>query len=214
MLQTFAISDKTTLKYLRDRFALEREERPDFFPEWQTGLPELTDDDRAFLNRIRSRFFYQLEEGSLLENGVKMMMVSPLLEIAGFYDPPFRTKFEPSIEVSIEDHDEVIQGRIDALVIQDKLLIWVIEAKRTTFSLSLGIPQAIAYMLANPVGQKPTYGLLCSGEDFLFIKLQPGPSSWSANPVYGISRKMSVLNPEDLPQVLQILRRMGTDAVG
>ena len=133
MLQTFAISNQTTLKYLRDRFALEREERPDFFPEWQTGLPELTDGDRAFLNRIRSRFFYQLEEGSLLENGVKMMMVSPLLEVAGFYDPPFRTKFEPSVEVAIEDQDEVIQGRIDALVIQDKLWIWVIEAKRTTF---------------------------------------------------------------------------------
>lgn len=213
MLQTFAISNQTTLKYLRDRFALEREERPDFFPEWQTGLPELTDGDRAFLARIRSRFFYQLEEGSLLENGVKMMMVSPLLEVAGFYDPPFRTKFEPSVEVAIEDYDEVIQGRIDALVIQDKLWIWVIEAKRTTFSLSLGIPQAIAYMLANPAGQKPTYGLLCSSEDFLFIKLQPGQSSRNANPVYGISRKMSLLNPEDLPQVLQILRRMGTDAV-
>ena len=213
MLQTFAISNQTTLKYLRDRFALEREERPDFFPEWQTGLPELTDGDRAFLARIRSRFFYQLEEGSLLENGVKMMMVSPLLEVAGFYDPPFRTKFEPSVEVAIEDYDEVIQGRIDALVIQDKLWIWVIEAKRTTFSLSLGIPQAIAYMLANPAGQKPTYGLLCSVEDFLFIKLQPGQSSRNANPVYGISRKMSLLNPEDLPQVLQILRRMGTDAV-
>ena len=201
------------MKYLRDRFALEREERPDFFPEWQTGLPELTDGDRAFLARIRSRFFYQLEEGSLLENGVKMMMVSPLLEVAGFYDPPFRTKFEPSVEVAIEDYDEVIQGRIDALVIQDKLWIWVIEAKRTTFSLSLGIPQAIAYMLANPAGQKPTYGLLCSSEDFLFIKLQPGQSSRNANPVYGISRKMSLLNPEDLLQVLQILRRMGTDAV-
>jgi hypothetical protein len=210
MLQTLAISEKTTLKYLRDRLGLVRVEDPGFFPEWQIDLPDLTEGDRAFLIRIRSRFFYQLEEGTLLENGVKMMMVSPLLEVAGFYDPPFRTRFEPSVEVQIDDHDEVLQGRIDALVVQEQMWVWVLEGKRTTFSLSLGIPQAIAYLLANPMSGRSSYGLLCSGEDFLFIKFQ----MFNGVPTYGLSCKLSLLNPEDLPQVLQILRRLGTEAIG
>ena len=94
MVQTIAISEKITLKYLRDNFKLQRARESDFFPEWQGELPPLTDLEIGILTRIRHRYFHQLDEGMMLENGVKMMIVSPLLELAGFYDPPFRSRFE------------------------------------------------------------------------------------------------------------------------
>jgi hypothetical protein len=171
-------------------------------------LPSLSPTDEAFLERVRVRYFYQLDEGTLLEEGVKLMMMSPLLDIAGFYDPPFRTRFEPAIAIAVETETEILQGRIDALVVQNQFWVWVLEAKRTTFSLSLGIPQALAYMLGNPNSQPPTFGILLSGEDFIFIKLVHQPS-WR----YGLSRKFSLINPNDLNDVLRIMRRLGALAI-
>lgn len=204
MVQTIAISEKTTLKYLHETFGLERTNDVDFFVEWQSEQSSLSDTDEQILIRIRDRYFHQLDEGMMLENGVKMMIVSPLLELAGFYDPPFRTRFEPPVDVAIDTGDEILNGRIDALVVQDQLWVWVLEAKRTTFSLSLGIPQALAYMLANPLKPQPTFGLLCSGESFLFLKLQIQP-----NPIYALSKHFNILNQGDLAIVLQGLRHIG-----
>ena len=144
----------------------------------------------------------------MLENGVKMMIVSPLLELAGFYDPPFRSRFEPPVDITIDTGEEMLNGRIDALIVQNQIWVWVLEAKRTTFSLSLGIPQALAYMLANPEQTKPTFGLLCSGESFIFLKLQLQPTA-----VYGLSKHFNILNDGDLATVLQILRQIGQFAL-
>lgn len=133
-----------------------------------------------------------------------MMIISPLLELAGFYDPPFRSPFEPTVEIAVDTGEEILKGPIDALIVQNQIWVWVKSAKPTTFSLSLGIPQALAYMLANPEPIQPTYGLLCSGESFIFLKLQLQPST-----VYGLSNHFNILNEGDLPIVLQILRKMG-----
>lgn len=204
MVQALAISEKTTLKYLQDNFGLERTSNPNEFQEWQGQHHELTEADQAALARIRNRYFHQLDEGMMLENGVKMMIVSPLLELSGFYDPPFRSRFEPPISVVVDTGDEVLNGRIDALVVQELIWVFVLEAKRTTFSLSLGIPQALAYMLANPESEQPTYGLLCSGESFIFLKLLHQPKL-----TYALSRHFNILNEGDLAMVLQILRTLG-----
>jgi hypothetical protein len=209
MVQTIAISENTTLGYLRENFNLQRNEDRQFFPEWFEHLPVLSDTDQAFLERVRLRYFYQLDEGTLLEEGVKMMMMAPLLDVAGFYDPPFKTKFEPAVSVAVETEDEVLRGRIDALVVQSQFWVWVLEAKRTTFSLSLGIPQAIAYMLADPSSKAFTFGLLMSGEDFIFIKLVR-----QGTPTYGLSRKFSIINEGDLAEVLRIMRGIGQIVAG
>jgi len=204
MVQTIAISEKTNLKYLRDRFNLQRASKPDFFPEWQSERPVLTATDNQALTRVQNRYFHQLDEGMMLENGVKMMIVSPLLDLAGFYDPPFRSRFEPPVEIAVDTGEDVLNGRIDALIVQNQIWVWVLEAKRTTFSLSLGIPQALAYMLANPERTQPTYSLLCSGESFIFLKLQSHPTA-----LYGLSKHFNILNDGDLATVLQILRQIG-----
>lgn len=60
MVQAIAISEGTTLKYLRDSFGLERSGEPNFFSEWQGGVPVLTDGDIQILTRIRNRYFHQL----------------------------------------------------------------------------------------------------------------------------------------------------------
>jgi hypothetical protein len=204
MVQTIAISENTTLKYLREQFNLQRTTDRQFFPEWFENLPDITEQEKEFLDRIQNRYFYQLDEGSLLEEGVKMMMVAPLLDVAGFYDTPFKTRFEPPVQVAVDTGEEILSGRIDALVVQNQFWVWVLEAKRTTFSLGLGIPQALAYMMCNSETEKPTFGILTGGEDFIFIKLVKQDS-----PLYGLSNKFSILNQGELYQVLQVMRRIG-----
>ncbi|MGB5770867.1 MAG: type I restriction endonuclease subunit R, partial [Crocosphaera sp.] len=61
---------------------------------------------------MRRRYLYQRSQGHLLEGTVILLLASPLLMIAGFYDPPFKIKAEQSVKITLEDGEEVLQGRI------------------------------------------------------------------------------------------------------
>ncbi|MEM1256283.1 MAG: hypothetical protein AAGI69_27925 [Cyanobacteria bacterium P01_H01_bin.21] len=59
-------------------------------------------------------------------------------------------------------------------------------------------------MLANPENKQPSYGLLCSGESFIFLKLQLEPT-----PAYQLSNHLNILNDGDLGTVVKVLRKVG-----
>lgn len=50
------------------------------------------------------------------------LIVSPLLDVASFYDPPYKKRFEPSVQINVDTGEEILQGCIDALVIQPFVL--------------------------------------------------------------------------------------------
>ncbi len=80
-----------------------------------------------------------------------MVLLSPLLELAGFYQAPYKFRAEVSTAIeAIGDNDEILRGRIDALVLQNQLWIVLIESKKATFDLELALPQTLAYMAATP----------------------------------------------------------------
>ena len=85
-----------------------------------------------------------------MESIIKRVVLSPLLDLAGFYQLPFRINGEIGIKVAAEDEGDIIQGCIDVLVIQAQLWVTVIEVKNSEFSITTAIPQALAYMLAAP----------------------------------------------------------------
>ena len=78
MVHTIAISEKTTLKFLREKFNLQRTENRQFFPEWFDSLPEIANPEKEFLDRVKNRYFYQLDEGILLESGERSHWGSPV----------------------------------------------------------------------------------------------------------------------------------------
>lgn len=47
-----------------------------------------------------------------------MVVLSPLLHLAGFYQPPFAIETETSIEIAAEDEGEIVKGNIDVLLVQ------------------------------------------------------------------------------------------------
>ena len=192
------------IAYLEARFSLEQSDNAAFFPEWWENLPEISDLEKQYLDKVKLHFLRLVKYPPLSEETVKLVVLSPLLSLAGFYDEPFLIRSESSIEVAVENEDEVIRGKIDVLVIQQQLWLLVIESKKPTFSLLEAIPQALTYMLANPDPDYPVYSLVINGEDFQFIKLMLKDQAR-----YALSDKFTSYRREnELYQVFRILKKL------
>ncbi len=203
---SIAIPDAiTTLAEAERRFELVRTEDEAFFPEWQSPLPELDPEHQKQLDEMRQRYLYQRSQGQLLEGTVTLLLASPLLAIAGFYDPPFRVQAEASVQLRLEDSEEVLQGRLDVLVLVDQFWVVVLESKKTALSVWAALPQTLAYLMANPHPDRPSFGLVTNGDDILFVKLMQ-----SSTRSYGLSRVFAPLTASrELHTVWQILQRVG-----
>lgn len=124
-------------------------EDPAFFTEWLDNFATLSESDRHLLDRVKSNFLELMEDPPMLENTVKMVILAPLLDLAGFYHKPFRIETETSVSLEMQDEGTIIRGRIDVLVLKNRLWLLVIESKRSDFAVTRAIPQALAYMLSN-----------------------------------------------------------------
>ncbi len=169
MAQTIGV-EQITLYDLQQKFELQQVEDAEFFLEWHEDLPALTNEEQQRLNRVKA-IYANLATRSVLENTVKMAIVSPLLDLAGFYLPPFYINTEQEILLQAKDEGKPIRGRIDVLVLKEQFWVLVIESKRAEFSLKVGVPQALTYMLATPTPVRPLYGMVTNGSSFLFLKL-------------------------------------------
>ncbi|HEY9879458.1 MAG TPA: type I restriction enzyme HsdR N-terminal domain-containing protein [Leptolyngbyaceae cyanobacterium] len=200
---------EVTLRDLKQTFGLQQVQDPAFFPEWAETHADLSDTERQLLDRVKANFVSLMEDPPMLENSVKMVVLAPLLDLAGFYHKPFRIETETSLEIETEDEGMVIRGRIDVLVLKDRLWLLVIESKRSDFAVARAIPQALSYMLGNSQASQPTFGMIANGNDFLFLKTTRQPTAQYAN-----SRLFSLVNPgNDLYAVLQVLKRLGEEVV-
>jgi len=217
MIQTIP-ANQVTLRTLKKQFGLQLSQDEQFFPEWRQADARLSDTEDEILERVKDNFLALMEDPPLLENTVKMVVLAPLLDLAGFYRQPFRIETEPSVTLEMEDEGMKIQGRINVLVQKHRLWLLVIESKRSDFAVSRAIPQALAYMLGNGDREalqmqdrtSPTFGMITNGNEFLFLKATRNPAVRYAN-----SRLFSLLNPEpELGSVLQILKHLGEVAVG
>jgi hypothetical protein len=204
MSQSIRASD-ISLHDLKVKFGLQRTFDSQFFPEWQPAkLPEMIEVDKRFLDRAKEAYFNLIEYPPLLEDTVKMAVLAPLLNLAGFYLYPFHTKSEYSVKVSTIDGEIVVEGKIDVLVLKEQFWVMVIESKRASFSIEAGLAQILAYMLANKNQEKPCFGMITTGGSFVFIKLLKGET-----PQYALSRVFELNNPgNDLYTVLGILKQL------
>ena len=203
MVQTLYAS-KLNLYDVKSRFNLQYTDNENFFPEWIQNLPELSELEKQRLDQVKSHYMY-LSERPMLEVVVKMLVLSPLLELAGFYAPPFLVRAEESIEISAEEDGETIRGMIDVLVLQGEFWIAVVESKRAKFNVMEALPQILTYMMASPHLDKPVFGMITSGDHSLFVKLTRG-----GTPQYGLSDSFFLFNRGNaLYGVLQVLKRFG-----
>lgn len=198
-----------TLSTLRQNFGLRLDSSDRFFDEWLNNAPALTEAELQGLDRLANNYIYLSQEEPPLEEIVKLVVVSPLLDLAGFYQFPFWVKAEVStnIEVADEANTIAVQGRIDILVIQDSFWILVIESKPARLDVTAGIPQALTYLLSASNLQSSSYGMVTNGREVLFLKCdrQQSVPQYTRSPTYRLLE-----NRAERIQVLQGLKQIGT----
>lgn len=208
MVQTIPATE-ITLRQLKQIFGLQQAQDANFFPEWLDADTDLSQAEQDLLDRLKANFGELMEDPPMLENSVKMVVLAPLLDLAGFYRKPFRLETETSVDIEMVDEGIVIRGRIDVLVLKNRLWLLVIESKRSDFAVTRAIPQALAYMLGNRDIVQPTFGMITNGNEFLFLKGTRQPTA-----EYATSRLFSLVNPNnELYTVLQVLKRLGKEVV-
>ncbi|CAC5345797.1 MULTISPECIES: hypothetical protein [Planktothrix] len=204
----------TTISKAEKQFNLVRTADVNFFLEWTEDSINLTDSEKAVLDRIKARYRYHRANRHLAEGLVNLVVLSPLLELAGFYDPPFQMQGEVAVEVNTsvatnEVSEEILRGRIDFLVVSREFWIVVLESKGTEINLDMAIPQTLAYMMANYDVKKPVFGMVTNGGEFFFIKL-----NCQGTPQYDISRIFSHLPLQnELYDVLRILKQLRNNII-
>ncbi|MEH2076492.1 MAG: type I restriction endonuclease [Nostoc sp.] len=191
-----------TLAQLIDESGLKLADDEDFFSEWRHDLSELSDLEKQSLNEVKAEYLH-LSKYPILEPVVKMVVLSPLLRLAGFYQPPFYIASEQEVKISSEDEGTIIRGRIDILVLHPPFWVLVIEAKRADYSLVPAISQALAYMLADATSAKPVFGFITNGNEFRFIKLLK-----TETPQYALSDLFALDSRDDIYIVLKVLKHL------
>jgi hypothetical protein len=203
MVQVIPASE-LTLNEVETKFHLQPAEEETFFSEWQENLPGITEEEKRYLDQVKADFLY-LNKYPLFEEAVKMVVLSPLLTLAGFYRMPFRISEEVPVQIAVQEDEQIVRGRIDILVVQKQFWVLVIESKQASFSLKNGIAQALGYMVATPNPTEPVFGMVTNGSHFIFLKLMLGETSR-----YALSDEFSLLRREnDLYTVLGILKHIG-----
>ena len=190
------------LRYLIDNFGIELVLDRQFFWEWEEELPEITDLEKQLLDKVKAGYLNLLNYPPLLEDVVRMAIVDPILFIGDFYLSPFYVKSEESIDIAVPDEDIIIKGRMDTLVLKDRFWVMIIESKKASFSIEEGLAQILAYMLGNPYANQPSFGMIATGSEFIFVKLVKGKP-----PRYSLSKGFLMRNPgNELYEVLRILK--------
>jgi hypothetical protein len=210
MVTTLAISKYVnSLLEVETKFSAQQAISDRFFSEWDEDLPELTEVEKERCNLLKERYLYHRHHGHISEGLVNQIAIAPLLEMAGFYDPPFDIRAEYPVQLESIEFDEneetIYQGRIDTLVIHKKLWVLVIESKGQAFSIESGMAQALTYMLDSPNQSQPTYGFISNGGFSIFLKVMKGEVTQ-----YQFSNDFSLYNrrTNELLSVLQILKKI------
>ena len=126
---TLAVTDRIkSFKDLETAFKIGQSQDPEFFSELDDNLLELTLEEKTGIGKIKKRFDYHRRNGFLLEGTVNLLVVSPLLELAGFLDEPYQIRSPFGVEIEINDTVETLKGFIDTLVVNNNLWVLSLES--------------------------------------------------------------------------------------
>jgi hypothetical protein len=91
------------------------------------------------------------------------------------------------------------------LVLLNQLwVVVVVESKKTALSLWSALPQTLAYLMADPQPEQPTFGMITNGDEIVFVKLeQIGQQQYALSRVFA-----PFVSGQELGTALQVLKRI------
>ena len=93
MVQTIQARD-ISLYVLEDKYGMQLVTNAEFFTEWTNDFIELNDAEKSSLERVKSNYLNLTKYRPMSEEAVKMVVLSPLLDLAGIYQPPYEIETE------------------------------------------------------------------------------------------------------------------------
>jgi hypothetical protein len=132
------------------------------------------------------------------------------MRLAGFYRAPLKMSLEENIaNITIEDEDITITGRLDILAINKEKQIaadigfWilVIESKNSLIAPRAGLPQLLTYAYKSLEYLESVWGLATSGEFYQFVNIRHGNP-----PTYQLMPFLTLMEPESSVVLLQVLK--------
>ena len=196
-----------TLDEVHHLLKLEKQEGGSF--PLSLAMEPLTELEQQEIVATRNHFENHLRSGAS-EGQVKLIAVGPLLRLAGFYSSPLLILVEEGIaRIEIADEDTTITGRFDILAInkakqvKENVPFWVlvVEAKNSSVSPSVGLPQLLAYAYQSLAYQESVWALATNGELYRFVYLQAGNP-----PTYQLMPFLSLTDFDSSIQLLQVLK--------
>ena len=205
---TTLIAKKLTLKQVHEFLHFEEHFDGSFTP-W-LSLEPLTEFEQQELVQIRNDFRSYLIEGKVLEGQIKLLVIAPLLRLAGFYRSPIKISLEQDIDdIVIEDEDTEIKGRFDILAVNKEqptaidvaFLVLVIESKNSSINAFEGLPQLLTYAHESLEHQKIVWGLTTNGMQYQFVLIRQGnPLTYQQMPL------LNLMDSESAIELLQVLK--------
>jgi len=205
---TTLIAKKLTLKQVHELLHFEEHFDGSFTP-W-LFLEPLTEFEQQELVQIRNDFRSYLIEGKVLEGQIKLLVIAPLLRLAGFYRSPIKISLEQDIDdIVIEDEDTEIKGRFDILAVNKEqptaidVAFWVlvIESKNSSINAFEGLPQLLTYAHESLEHQKIVWGLTTNGMQYQFVLIRQGnPLTYQQMPL------LNLMDSESAIELLQVLK--------
>lgn len=197
-----------TLRQVHQLLHLEQQFNGSFTP-W-LFLESLTEIEQQELTQIQDDFRAYLIDGKVLEGQIKLLVIAPLLRLAGFYRSPIKISLELDIaEIVVEDEDTKISGRLDILAVNKEqptvrdIAFWllVIEAKNSSINSLEGLPQLLTYAHTSLKHQQFVWGLTTNGTDYRFVLLRQGTP-----PTYQQMPLLNLMDTSSAVQLLQVLK--------
>ena len=205
---TTLIAKKLTLKQVHQLLKLNKLPNGSFTP--LLSLDPLTEFEQQELTQIRDDFENYLIEGKVLEGQIKLLVISPLLRLAGFFHSPIKISLEQDIDnIVIEDEDTTITGRFDILAVNKDqptakdIAFWllVIESKNSSVNSFEGLPQLLTYAHQSLERQEIVWGLTTNGMDYRFVLIRQGtPPTYQQMPI------LNLMDSESGIRLLQVLK--------
>ena len=174
------------------------------------SLGNLTEFEHQELQVIRNTYHEYYSEGKISEGQIKFLFLAPLMKLAGFYQPSIKITLEENIaDISVEDEDTKIKGRMDILAVsktQERIVttpfwILVIESKNSSFNALEGLPQLLTYAYTSLENQTSVWGVTTNGMDYQFVYMQQGNT-----PIYQLLPKLDITRSTSSIELLQVLK--------
>jgi hypothetical protein len=174
------------------------------------SIESLTEFEQQELLQIQNIFRSYYAAGKISEGQIKFLFLAPLIKLAGFYHPSIKITLEENIaDISVEDEDTIIKGRMDILAVNKTegrttttpFWILVIEAKNSSINAFDGLPQLLTYAYKGIEQQSSVWGLTTNGMDYQFVYIEQGNP-----PIYQLLPKLDITRVESSIELLQVLK--------